>query len=172
MGVRVMSAETKQNIPVTSTKDDKPSYMSSISDMENAIEKFFNRRFPSLWRWGDMPKMERLFEFENQRLPSLDVIDRDNEMLVRAEVPGIDKNDINITLTDNLLTIKGETRKEFKKEEGDYHRHEISSSSFARSVTVPQNVDGSKAVANLKNGVLEITLPKLESSKRHKIAVQ
>jgi HSP20 family protein len=92
-------------------------------------------------------------------------------VLVRAEIPGIEKKDINISLTDNLLTIKGESKKEEKEEKGDYYRREISSSSFARSVTVPASVDVSKAVANLKDGVLEIKLPKAESSKRRNIMV-
>lgn len=168
-----MDTVAKGNIPVTTGKDvAKGEHLSPIADMENAIEKFFTRRFPSLWRGRDEPAIDSLFEFEGQRLPSLDVIDRDSEVLVRAEVPGVDKNDISVSLSDNLLTIKGNTSKEIKKEEGDYYRHEISSSSFARSVTVPKNIDASKAVSNLKNGVLEITLPKLASSKRHNIAVQ
>lgn len=90
------------------------------------------------------------------RLPSLDVVDRDADILVRAEIPDIDKKDINISITDNLLTIKWQSRHE-EKERGDYHRHEISSSSFARSVSLSSAVDFSKTVANLKDGVLEIT---------------
>ncbi|MGZ8983592.1 MAG: Hsp20/alpha crystallin family protein [Methylotenera sp.] len=86
--------------------------------------------------------------------------------------PGIDKKDINISLTDNLLTIKGQTSSEKKEEKGDYYRHEISKSSFARSVSMPGAVDSSKTVASLKDGILEITLPKLESSKRRTITVQ
>jgi len=168
-----MNTETKVNIPVTGDKEsEKGSYVSPVGDFENAIEKFFSRRFPSLWHWNEIPKLDSLFEFEGKRLPSLDVIDRDSDVLVRAEIPGVDKKDINITLTDNLLTIKGNTSKEVKEEKGDYYRREISSSSFARSVSVPRNLDAAKAGANLKNGVLEITLPKLESSKRHNIAVQ
>lgn len=168
-----MAKDTKGNIAVTGGKvTEKGSYLSHVADLENVIERFFNRKFPSLLRWNEAPKLDSLFEFEGQRMPSLDVIDRDSEVVVRAEIPGVDKKDINISLTDNLLTIKGNTSKEVKEEKGDYYRHEISSSSFARSVTVPRNLDMNKSVANLKNGVLEITLPKLESSKRHNISVQ
>jgi HSP20 family protein len=116
--------------------------------------------------------LDNFFEVGNRRLPSLDVIDRDNEVFVRAELPGIDKKDLNISLTDNLLTIKGQSSSEKKEEKGDYYRHEISSSSFARSVTIPAIVDSSKTVANLKDGILEITLPKVEASKRRNIAIQ
>jgi len=140
--------------------------------MESAVERFFDHRWPSLLRWNEISSGDTLFEFEGQRLPSLDVIDRDTEVLVRAEIPGIEKKDISVSLSDNLLTIKGQTNKEVKEEDSDYYRHEISSSSFARSVTVPGTVDVSKIVANLKDGILEIKLPKMESSKRRNIAVQ
>jgi HSP20 family protein len=106
------------------------------------------------------------------RLPSLDVVDRDNEILVRAEIPGIDKKDLDISLTDNLLTIKGQSSSEKKEEKGDYHRQEISRSSFSRSVMLPGAVDASKASSTLKDGVLELTLPKMETSKRRSIKVQ
>lgn len=169
-----MDTENKTNIPVTTAKDKSKSTWPSIhpvAEMERAFDRFFGRGFPSLWRRNEAP-FDSLLEFEGQRMPSLDVVDRDNEVFVRAEMPGIEKKDINISLTDNLLTIKGQSSSEKKEEKGDYYRHEISSSSFARSVTVPGNVDSSRAVANLKDGILEITLPKVESSKRRNIAVQ
>jgi HSP20 family protein len=115
--------------------------------------------------------LDNLFQVEGVRVPSLDVVDRDNEVLVRAEIPGIEKKDIDVSLNDNVLTIKGQSSKEEKEEKGDYYRREISSSSFARSVTVPANLDISKTVANLKDGVLEVRLPKVEASKRHSISV-
>lgn len=148
-----------------------------ISEMERAFDRFFGRGFPSLWRGRDLPAIdtlfgEGLFDFGSQRLPNIDVIDRDNEIVVRAEVPGVEKKDISISLTDNLLTIKGETRSEKKEEKGDYHRREISSASFARSFTLPGTVDSGKAAAALQDGVLEITLPKVEASKKRNIEVK
>lgn len=148
-----------------------------IAEMERAFDRFFGRGFPSLWRERDMPSMdalfgERLFDFGSQRLPNIDVIDRDNEIVVRAEVPGVDKKDISISLTDNILTIKGETKTEKKEEKGDYHRREISSSSFARAFTLPGSVDSDKADAALKDGVLEITLPKVATSRKRNIEVK
>ena len=116
--------------------------------------------------------VDTLFEFDGLRLPSLDMIDRDAEIVVRAEIPGIEKKDIDVSIANNVLTIKGQTKSESKEETGDYYRHEISSSSFARSVSLPSDVDESKIVANLKDGILEITLPKHESSKRKTIEVK
>ena len=141
------------------------------SEAEQLFDRILGRRWPSLMRWHDLPLLSGRFEDIGLRMPNLDVIDRDNEVMVRVEVPGIDKKDLDISLTDNLLTIKGHTQKEQEEEKGDYHRHEISSSSFARSVTLPCAVDVSKANAALKDGILEINFPKLESSKRKNINI-
>ncbi len=170
-----MDTETKGNIPVTTSKDTAKhtmGMMHPIADLERAIDRFFGKNRLSLWPRNNLALLDDVFEFEGQRIPNLDVIDRDADILVRAEVPGIEKKDINISITDNLLTIKGQSSHEKKEERGDYHRHEISSSSFARSFTLPGSVDSSKTVANLKDGILEVTLPKLEVSKRRNIAIQ
>jgi HSP20 family protein len=172
-----MDTTNKGNIPVTTGKKEAaktswPALQHPIAEMERAFDRFFGRNWPSLRRWGDFAALDNLFEAEGLRMPSLDVVDRDNEVLIRAEIPGVEKKDISVSLTDNLLIIKGQSRKEEKEEKGDYHRHEISSSSFARAVTVPANVDVSKTVANLKDGILEVKLPKTEASKRRNIAVQ
>lgn len=171
-----MDAKTKGNIPVTTSGKEVAKGTSlgihPIDSMERAFDRIFGRRWPSLWSRNDTPVVDSLFEFEGLRIPSLDVIDRDDEVMVRAEIPGIEKKDINVSIADSVLTIKGETSAESKEEKGDYYRHEISSSSFARSVALPGNVDESKVVANLKDGVLEVKLPKAESSKRKTIAVQ
>jgi HSP20 family protein len=161
-----MDTDNRVNIPVTSnkrqaTKTTWPVLQHPILEVERAIDRFLERNWP----------VENLFQVEGLRMPSLDVVDRDNEVLVRAEIPGIDKKDLNVSITDNLLTIKGQTSHEKEQEQGDYYRREISSSSFARSVTVPANVNAAKVVANLKDGILEIKLPKVGASKRRNIAV-
>lgn len=169
-----MSSKDKQNIPVKADKDvpkaTLPALHSAV-DFERIFDRLFGRGWPALMRWRGDQLFGNLLEETDIRLPNLDVIDRDNEILVRAEVPGIEKKDLDISLTDNLLTIKGQSSSEHKEEKGDYHRHEISSSSFARSVTLPGTVDSSKAAAVMKDGILEIVLPKMESSKRRNIAV-
>lgn len=171
-----MDAKTKGNIPVTTSGKEvvKSSWPSihPIANIEKAFNRLFGRRLPSLLSWNGTPEVDTLFEFEGLRLPSLDLIDRDAEVVVRAEIPGIEKKDINISIADNVLTIKGQTSTESKEEKGDYYRHEISNSSFARSVSLPGNVDESEIVANLKDGILEVTLPKSESSKRRTIEVK
>lgn len=148
-----------------------------IADMERAFDRFFGRGFPAWWQSHEFPSVDALFggslaEIGGQRLPNLDVIDRSDEIVVRAEVPGVDKKDISISLTDNLLTIKGQSKTEKKEEDGDYHKREISSSAFARSFTLPGAVDAGNASASLKDGVLEISLPKSEASKKRNIEVK
>jgi HSP20 family protein len=172
----MMDTATKGNIPVTTSKKAAatpawPVLQHPILEMERAFDRLLGRSWPIFGYWDDAGVGGNLAEFEGVRLPSLDVVDRDDEVLVRAEIPGIEKKDLNITLDDNLLTIKGQASKEEKEEKGDYYRHEIYSSTFARSVTVPANVDAAKTVANLKDGILEIKLPKITTSKRRNIAV-
>lgn len=174
-----MDTKTKENIPVKTEKKPTGTALSTlhpVADMERMFERMLDRFSgwgkPTLARWSDFPLVsDWLGELEG-RLPSIDVVDRDSEILVRAEMPGIEKDNINISMTDNLLTIKGQSSSEKKEEKGDYHRHEISHSSFARSVTLPGAVDSSKANATLKDGILEITLPKNESSKRRSISIK
>jgi HSP20 family protein len=171
-----MDAKTKGNIPVkTSGKEVAKSTWPSIhpiANMEKAFDRFFGRSLPSLWSWNETPVVDTLFEFEGLRMPSLDMIDRDAEIVVRAEIPGIEKKDIDVSIANNVLTIKGQASRESKEEKGDYYRHEISNSSFARSIALASEVDESKIVANLKDGILEVTLPKSETSKRRTIEVQ
>jgi HSP20 family protein len=161
-----MDTDNRGNIPVTSSKTKTakgswPVLQHPIAEMERAIDRLFGHSWP----------LENLFQVEGLRMPSLDVVDRDTEVLVRAEIPGIDKKDIKVSLADNVLTIKGQTSREEKEEKGDYYRNEISSASFARSISVPANLDVTKAAANLKDGILEIKLPRVETSKRRNITV-
>jgi len=105
------------------------------------------------------------------RFPKVDVVDREDEVVVKAEIPGVDKKDINVTVGDDSVTIKGATCHEQKEEDGDYYRCEISRGSFSRNVALPARVDGSRARADFRDGMLELTLPKVASAKRHTIKV-
>ena len=136
-----------------------------FGDIDRAFDDFFNRRWLRPFAW------ERPFAEMAVSMPSVDVIDRDDEVLVRAEVPGYKKEDIEISVADSSLTIKGETKAEQKEEKGDYYRCEISHGAFSRTIALPANVDESKAKASMKDGMLELTLPKLEKSKRHAISI-
>lgn len=105
------------------------------------------------------------------RAPRVDLIDRDEEILVRAEVPGVEKNDLNVDLSGQLLTIHGERRHEEKEEEGEYFRAEIARGAFTRTIRLPEDVELEKAKAEFKDGILEIHLPKTHKTERRRIAV-
>jgi len=90
---------------------------------------------------------------------------------VKAELPGIAKEDLKVTMTENTLTISGEKKKEEKVEKKDFHRIERSYGSFTRNFRLPDNVNGEKAKASFKDGVLEVRLPKTKATKEKKIAI-
>lgn len=138
------------------------------------FERFFEQVMPRGW----LPSMRwpRVFGPEFGALeacaPKVDVIDRDDEVVVKAEMPGVKKEDIHISLAGNVITIKGESMHEQKEEKGDYYRCEMSRGEFSRMLTLPADVDDTKAKAELYDGVLEISLPKVESAKKRDIKIQ
>jgi HSP20 family protein len=97
--------------------------------------------------------------------PTLDVSETKDAMVVKAELPGVARDDIEIALTGDLLTLKGEKEKVSEDKEERYHRVERTCGAFLRSVRLPMAVDGSKVTATFKNGVLVVTLPKTPASK-------
>lgn len=103
--------------------------------------------------------------------PRIDVIDRENDVLLRAEVPGVDKDDLDMSMTDDAVTLKGTIRHEEHKEEGEYVFQETRRGAFSRTIPLPAYVDGSKAKARYRDGVVELTLPKTERSRRQKIEI-
>lgn len=139
----------------------------SFEEMDHLFENFMRRGWMRPWRfeWPSFPEFATL----EGKIPKVDVLERENEIVVRAEVPGVDKNDLDVSVSDSTVTIKGSTRHEEKEEKGDYYRHEISTGAFSRSVVLPSDVDGSRAKASFKDGMLELTLPKMEKTGRHNI---
>jgi HSP20 family protein len=91
---------------------------------------------------------------------------------VKAEVPGLEPKDIDISLSDGLLTIKGEKKQEREEKEENYHLVERSYGSFARSIRLPNEVQSDKIDASYKNGVLKIVLPKSEEAKKKEIKIK
>lgn len=144
--------------------------MSPFEEMDRFMESFFPRRWMHPFRW-DFPSLAELGAPFEGHLPRVDIIDRDNEIVLRAEVPGVEKEDLDVSVTGNTVTIKGSTRHEEKEDKGDYHRSEIRRGSFSRKVGLPAAVDSDKASANFKDGILELTLPKVEKSRRKSITI-
>lgn len=144
--------------------------LTPFEEMDRIMESFFPRGWMSPFRM-DWPSWGEMAAAPETRAPKVDVIDRDEDVLVRAELPGINKDDLDVSVTENAVTIKGETRREEKVEKGDYYRCEISQGNFTRTVGLPSYVDSDNTKAKFKDGVLELTLPKVEKAKRRSIKI-
>lgn len=104
-------------------------------------------------------------------VPALDVVQKEDELVVRAELPGVDPEHLEVTIEDNTLTIKGERREELQVEKGNWLRRELKYGSFARSLALPTEVDTEKMKATYRNGVLEISVPYQPKGKPRRITI-
>jgi len=136
-------------------------------DMERMMEEFFGQRMRPWWS-------ERWFRSEGMEptSPTVDFYEEKDDIVVKAELPGIDKNNVEVNLTDHTLTIKGEKKKEEEVKEKNYYRSERSYGSFVRTLELPTDVHADKVKATFKNGILEVRLPKTEEAKKKEIKVK
>jgi len=138
--------------------------LSVMEEMEHMFENFIPHG------WMRPFRMDQALSAET--IPQVDIIDQDDTILVKAALPGVNKKDLEVSCTDHTVTIRSKTRTESKEEKGEYYRHEICSGSYLRTVTLPATVNENKIKAKFKDGLLEVTLPKLESAKRHSIKIE
>ena len=130
---------------------------------------------------GMQQEMNRLFDefFGDRRselaegswMPAVDVSETESEIVVRAELPGMTQDDIELNLQENVLTLKGEKKQEHQEEKENFHRVERNYGSFTRSFTLPCDANLDAVTATFKDGVLVITLPKSEVAKPKKIEI-
>ena len=135
------------------------------------IDRFrgeINRLFNDFFAWQPFP---RAFE-EGDWTPAVDISETNKEIVVNAEVPGIDPKDIDISLTGRLLTIKGERKQEQEEKDKNYHRIECRYGSFSRSLELPADVDAGKVKATYRDGVLKLNLPKAKEQSVKKIEIK
>jgi HSP20 family protein len=158
-------AKGNKEVTVSKGTVERMPRLTAFSDVDRLFDDFFGRR------WLRPFGAERAFAEMAASVPSVDVIDRPDEVIVRAAVPGYKKEEIEISVSNSTLTLKGETKAEEKEEKGDYYRCEISQGSFSRTIALPAEVDDSNAKAEMKDGMLELKLPKLEKSKRHTVSI-
>ncbi len=156
--------ETK--VPVVRSSEED-ALLDLQNQMNRLFDEFFSRPFglspffSGSTLWGDFA-------------PRVDVSETDKEIVVSAELPGIEPEDINITLEHNMLTLSGEKRAEKEEKDKRYYRLERSYGSFQRSIPLPEGIDEDKIDASFKHGVLTITLPKTAEAqqKRKQIEVK
>jgi HSP20 family protein len=106
------------------------------------------------------------------KTPKVDMVDRKKEVVVRAELPGVSKDDVEITVNGQYVTIKAEKKHEEKKEEDRYYHYEMSHGEYQRTLYLPDEIDDSKAKTSFKDGVLELTLPKVKKTSERVIKVK
>jgi HSP20 family protein len=143
-----------------------------FDEMDRAFDTLLNtgwmRPFRETWpEWAAPMQTDR-----ELRAPRVDLVEHDTEFLIRAELPGIEKKDLHLDLTGNVLTIRGERKHEEKVEEGDVYRAEILRGSFSRTIRLPTTVKADEVAAEFDNGMLEVHLPKVETTPRQKIEVK
>src|SRR4051794_4360683 len=138
--------------------------------------------YKPLFETDDLPAGLRLFQDSVSRVlgdpstrpwtPGVDIYEGENDLVLKADVPGIDLQDIDIRLENGTLTIKGERKLEGDKNGRGYHRMERVYGAFARSFALPDTVDTEKVTADYKDGVLTITIPKKEVAKPRSVKIE
>jgi HSP20 family protein len=137
--------------------------LSPLEDMERWFEDTLRRPFSVMrpfW-WSHLKPLQ----FE-EMTSSVDIFEEEDNVVVKAELPGMKKEDIEITLKDDVLTISGEKKREEKVEKKNYYKLERSYGSFTRTFRLPTQVQADKSKAKFENGVLEIIVPKTEEAKK------
>ena len=131
------------------------------------LRKEMDRLFDRIWDrdWTELPLLA------DNYLPALDVIENDQNVLVKVDVPGMEAKDVHVTVRENLLLIRGEKRSETEKKDEKFYRVERSFGAFTRHVALPVAVDAAKVNAVVQNGVLTITLPKTAAAKGLEVPV-
>ena len=143
-----------KNIPIKRDDDRFP-----LTRLQNDMNRVFDRFLDDF----------RISAFQDRGLstfPKIDVRETKKDVLVTAELPGLEVKDIDIRLTDNVLTLSGEKKQESKHEEEDYYHMECAYGSFNRSISLPSEVESDNVKAEFKNGILKISMTKRPEEKR------
>lgn len=129
------------------------------SDVNRLFDRFFEGRTP-----GDGSTTRRW-------TPAMDLVETEGDLVLRADLPGMTEDDVEIEIKDGVLTVSGERRAEHEEKSEGYHRVERAFGQFSRSLTLPQGTDASKVDASFDNGVLEVRVPKPEESKPTRVQI-
>ncbi len=104
-------------------------------------------------------------------IPAMDLVEHENEFVLRADLPGLSEKDVNVELEDNMLTVSGERKSEHEERSEGFYRVERATGSFVRRLTLPEGIDPSSIKASVERGVLEVRIAKPEERKPHKVEI-
>lgn len=144
---------------------DLSAFPSDVLSMRKEFNSLFERFFH-----GDLS--DTTSAFTSAWIPAVDIAERENDFVVRMELPGVTKEDVKISMQEGILTVKGEKKQERESKASDYHRVERSYGSFQRSFTLPTAIKAENIDASFSDGVLNIALPKAEEAKPKQIDVK
>lgn len=151
MNIKSLIPFRRKNIPIRREEYD------SFSFLRQAMNRLFDDFDRGLW----LEPFDRKFEGFS---PRVDVSETDKEIIITAELPGMDDKDIDVSLNKEMLTIKGEKREEKEEKGKDYYCAERTYGSFTRTIPIPVEIDADKVKAEFKKGVLTVTMPKTEEA--------
>jgi HSP20 family protein len=135
-----------------------------LNTIQNEMNRLFNTFFEAPAPGNSGNTMRRW-------IPAMDLVETDDDFVLRADLPGLTEKDVNIELEDNVLTISGERKAEHEERKEGYYRVERASGTFSRSLTLPEGVDPERVRASFDRGVLEVRIPKPEQRKPRKVTI-
>ena len=135
--------------------------------LQDRMNRLFNESYRGVARTGDDE-----WALGGSWAPAVDIFEKDGNIVLTAELPGIETKDVDIKVENNVLTLQGERKFDKELQKDNFHRVERAYGSFTRSFTLPNVVNNEKIKADFKDGVLKLTLPKREEAKPKQIQVQ
>ena len=161
-----MSEDNDLNKDVVGTAKAVTPTIGSLRDRIDRLFDDFGRDFTSWGRsFGDVEPFKGWSSELNTKLPAVDVIEQKDRYLIKAELPGIEEDDLDIDLSEGTLTVRGEKKREEERKEDNVHISERRYGSFRRSFRLPSDADEDGISATCKDGVVEVTIPRRESAK-------
>jgi HSP20 family protein len=139
--------------------------VAELNSIQNEMNRLFNTFFDQPGATGRSGGTSRRW------IPAMDLVETDGQYVLRADLPGLSDENVNIALEDNVLTISGERKAEHEQQQQGYYRLERASGSFSRSLTLPEGVDPDGVRAHFDRGVLEISIPKPEQKKPRQVQI-
>ena len=139
-----------------------------LNTIQSEMNRLFNTFFEANPSNGGAPGGSTALR---RWIPAMDLVETDEDFVLRADLPGLTEKDVHIELEDNVLTISGERKAEHEERKEGYYRVERSSGTFSRSLTLPEGVDPEAVKASFDHGVLEVRVPKPEERKPRKVAI-